>query len=110
MGKIIWTPGPWIIVRQDRDEGDIWYDIWSQKENQSVAHVAEMAREGKHLGRTRNDARFIAACPDIWTALMDLRNYSNDGGCWCDAFDKGINIHTIPCQKARAITAPFWKE
>ena len=101
-----WTPGPWTVVRQDDDSGDIWYDIWSPGESQSVAHVAEMAREGTHRGRTKNDAQIIASCPDVLEALLGLRKYTFAGGCWCDAFDnKGLALHAVSCLRARAAIA-----
>ena len=39
-------------------------------------------------------------------ALLALRNYTNDGGCWCDCFDRGYmgreDMHSPACRDARA--------
>lgn len=58
--------------------------------------IAEMARE--YPERTKNDAQIIAA-------LLGLRNFTNDGGCWCDAFTAGQSDHDVTCRDARAVIA-----
>lgn len=57
------------------------------------------------------DVRFLLAQIDACDAhaqldaLLGLRNYTNDGGCWCEAFDRGRSKHSAECQKARAVIA-----
>lgn len=70
--------------------------------------IAEMAKE--YPERTKNDVQLIAACPDLIAALLGLRNFTNDGGCWCDAFTAGQSDHDVTCRDARAVIAARQKQ
>ena len=50
----------------------------------------------------RKDDHLIAAGPALLDALLALRDYTNDGGCWCNAFGRGRKEHSSECKKARA--------
>jgi hypothetical protein len=46
-----------------------------------------------------------ALVEELVTALKDLRQYCNAGGCWCTAFEHGHECHTSACQHARTAVA-----
>lgn len=62
------TPGPWDSCRQDDDNGYIWFDIWC---GHSVAHVSELQRPDKEIGKTKHDALFIATSRNNYSKLLD---------------------------------------
>ena len=103
-------PPPWYVVPQAEDSGDKWFDIWSSTYG-SIAHLYESARSDEGRQFLHADAQLIAAAPDLLDALMEMRNYTDHGGCWCDAFDRGRPpAHSFECEKARKATVQFHVE
>lgn len=92
------TPGPYEVIREDRDAGDIWFDVWSN--DGSVAHCGEIA----NLNAIKNAEFFAHAPTDIAELIRAVRE--------ADDFMVSREIPNCPCELCaeNAARARSWRE
>lgn len=61
------TPGPWHVVEEMDDDGDVLYSIEADN-----VPVADIYRKAEHEA----NARLIAAAPELLEALMSILDYA----------------------------------
>lgn len=95
------TPGPWEVSPQEIDVEPFSWGVYRPGHNTKWFGVA--------AARTKEDARLIAAAPDLYAALRALNRYAASDyddftPCWCRV--PGLDRHEDSgCSLARAAMA-----
>jgi hypothetical protein len=97
MSEPKFTPGPWNCKGVHQDGCAVYVDVGTEP---GLGDVAVLYRMGRHDEQLLANARLIAAAPDLYAALRELRNAWCLNACDAASPDEGLN-HLPECYAAR---------